>query len=202
MLHNQMARVFLLEFVCCVFLMFMATCSGDLPPFQDHPHQSNPYRLVYVAIIVYMIVCFIGPLTGAHINPAVTLLAYLQRKKRHGQKLVILAYVIAAFTGCLVGCLLSRAIYGNGGPVFGTMPDVLLMGKLCIEEFVATFIFLFCILIVTTDETTFIYDEAWVHLMIGIVYYLCLTYTQYYLDFRVDCIFLILLQFLGFRSRQ
>lgn len=35
---------------------------------------------------------------------------------------------------------------------------------------------LFFILLVTDEETTFVEDEAWVHLTIGIIYYFCLTY--------------------------
>ena len=61
--------------------MFAATSIGSLPPFYtpeyDHLKDPNPYRLVYVVIIVYSIICFAGPFTGAHINPAVTLMAYM-----------------------------------------------------------------------------------------------------------------------------
>jgi glycerol uptake facilitator-like aquaporin len=53
----------------------MATSVATLPPFEAH--IPNIYRLVYVAIIVYVLICFFGPITGAHLNPAVTLAAYL-----------------------------------------------------------------------------------------------------------------------------
>ena len=61
--------------------MFTATSIGFLPPFYTpenyHLKDENPYKLVYVVIIVYSIICLIGPFTGAHINPAVTLIAYM-----------------------------------------------------------------------------------------------------------------------------
>jgi len=61
--------------------MFAATSIAHLPPFytpdNDHTRDENPFKLVYVVIIVYSIICMIGPFTGAHINPAVTLMAYM-----------------------------------------------------------------------------------------------------------------------------
>ena len=41
----------------------------------------------------------------------------------------------------------------------------------------------FFILLTTDEEITFVEDEAWVHLTIGIVYYFCLTYK--YANFKV-----------------
>ena len=76
-------------------LMFMVTSISNLPPFDDK--HINMFKLVYVALIVYVIICFIGPLTGAHINPAVTLAAYIDRKKRKGQIKVVLTYWAAQF---------------------------------------------------------------------------------------------------------
>ena len=77
----------------------MATSVGKLPPFYtpeyDHLKDPNPFRLVFVVIIVYSIICFSGPFTGAHLNPAVTLVAYLERKKNKGQFAVISAYLVA-----------------------------------------------------------------------------------------------------------
>ena len=74
-------------------LVFMASSVGSLPPYEGHSSDPNPYRLVYTAVIVYSIICFIGPISGAHLNPAVTFMAYLETKKRKGQLSVILAYL-------------------------------------------------------------------------------------------------------------
>ena len=96
----------------------MVTSIGKLPPFEDHPHDINIYKLVYVALIVYIIICFIGPLTGAHINPAVTLGVNLGKINKKGQVKLLLTYWIAQFLGGLLGVVISRAIYGNGGAAF------------------------------------------------------------------------------------
>jgi hypothetical protein len=40
--------------------------------------------------------------------------------------------------------------------------------------------------LITNEETTFVYDEAWVHLMIGLTFYFCLTYVDSNTDFPHD----------------
>ena len=96
----------------------MVTSVGTLPPSDGHPHDKNIFKLVYVAVIVYSIICFIGPFTGAHINPAISLGINWNNIKKKGQIKLILTYWIAQFVGGLLGVILSRAIYGNGNAAF------------------------------------------------------------------------------------
>jgi glycerol uptake facilitator-like aquaporin len=51
------------------------------PPYENHPHEKNIYRILYIALVVYSIICLIGSITGAHINPAVTLSFVLDKKR-------------------------------------------------------------------------------------------------------------------------
>ena len=95
----------------------MVTSVGTLPPSSDHPHDINIFKLLSIALIVYSIICFIGPLTGGHINPAVSLCINLNNKKK-GQAKLVLTYWIAQFLGGFVGVVLSRSIYDNGGAAF------------------------------------------------------------------------------------
>lgn len=67
-------------------------------------------------------------------------------------------YITAQIIGCFIGILLSRAIYGFGGPIYVEGPDFFALAKDCIEEFIGTFLLIFSIFIVTHAETTFIYD--------------------------------------------
>ena len=91
----------------------MVTSVGTLPS-----HDKNIFKLVYVAVIVYSIICFIGPFTGGHINPAISLGINWHNIKKKGQIKLILTYWIAQFVGGLLGVILSRAIYGNGNAAF------------------------------------------------------------------------------------
>jgi hypothetical protein len=45
-------------------------------------------------------------------------MAYLESKKRKGEKLTILTYLSAEFLGGFVGAFLSKAINDNGGAIF------------------------------------------------------------------------------------
>ena len=111
--------------------MFMVTSVSYLPPSEDHPKDINIFKVLYVVIIVYVIICFFAPFTGAHINPAVTV-AVLERKKKCGNLKLILSYWVGQFLGGLVGVLISRNIYGNGGAAFEVAPDGVELGKICL----------------------------------------------------------------------
>lgn len=155
----------------------MCFSTGFYPPFEDHPHDINPFHIIYIAIIVYSIICFSGPICGAHINAAVTLAVYSSKKKLDkGDGKVIVGYIIGQLIGCFVGIVLSKEIFEMGGPVYAEIPGMFSLMKDCVEEFIGTFMLITFIFILNTEDTTFIYDEAWVHLLIGIIYYFCLRY--------------------------
>jgi glycerol uptake facilitator-like aquaporin len=61
-----------------------------------------------VAILATLI-ALLGPISGAHFNPAVTLVMMLQRRM-HWPDAV--AYVIAQVLGCCAGALLAHAMFG------------------------------------------------------------------------------------------
>ena len=107
-----------LEFLGCAFLLFMVTSVGTYPVSDGSSHGINIYKLVYVVLIVYVIICAIGPFTGAHINPAISLGVFMDFKKRRGKGKVVAAYMVAQFLGGFVGAMLSAAIYDNGQIVF------------------------------------------------------------------------------------
>ncbi len=175
-LKHKSARTFIFEFFACIFLTFMCLSTVLLPPFENHPHEPNIYHMVYVAIIVYSIVCFAGPISGAHINPAVTLSYFSSKKKENGDLKQAFSYVMAQLTGCTLGCILSKQFFDQGGPVYLVFPDALELMKDCVEEFIGTFLLIMFIFILNNEETTFVHSEAWGHLLIGLVYYFCLTY--------------------------
>lgn len=100
----------------------------------------------------------IGPISGCHINPAVSL-AMLIRRKMPGKEFV--GYVIAQTAGAVMGsALLSAIIQSSGKPVtslgqngFGEGYGIGITGTMAfIVEIVLTFIFIYTILGVTSDS--------------------------------------------------
>ena len=86
----------------------MANGVATIPPFEDHPKQKNIFRQIYVALIIYTIICFTGSISGAFINPAVTLASFLSKKSQKGDLKLALSYVCSQFTGCFTGFVLSK----------------------------------------------------------------------------------------------
>ncbi len=60
------------------------------------------------AAMLLVLVCVLGPVSGAHLNPAVTLVAVLRRELPGGDGLV---YVAAQLGGGLAGVLLAHAMF-------------------------------------------------------------------------------------------
>ncbi|MFD0872260.1 MIP/aquaporin family protein [Paenibacillus residui] len=100
----------------------------------------------------------IGPISGCHINPAVSL-AMLIRRKMSGKEFI--GYVIAQTAGAVAGSVLLYAIiHSTGLPVTGLGQNGfgegygigITAGMAFIVEIVLTFIFIYVILGVTSDS--------------------------------------------------
>jgi glycerol uptake facilitator-like aquaporin len=61
------------------------------------------------AAILYVLVATLGPISGAHFNPAVTLVVLLRGEIRPAHALL---YPILQIAGCLAGALLAHAMFG------------------------------------------------------------------------------------------
>ena len=58
--------------------------------------------------ILYVLITMLGPVSGAHFNPAVTLAGLLRGEMRAGSAL---AYVLAQVSGAIAGVLLAHAMF-------------------------------------------------------------------------------------------
>ncbi|HEV7692956.1 MAG TPA: MIP/aquaporin family protein [Hyphomonadaceae bacterium] len=61
------------------------------------------------AAILYVLVATLGPISGAHFNPAVTLVFLLRGEIRPAHALL---YLILQIAGCIAGALLAHAMFG------------------------------------------------------------------------------------------
>lgn len=60
------------------------------------------------AAILFVLIAALAPVSGAHFNPAVTLVALLRRQLKRGDALI---YVIAQLAGCAAGAVLAHALF-------------------------------------------------------------------------------------------
>ena len=92
-------------------------------------------------LILYLLITVLGPISGAHLNPAVTLFFALRREISVG---LALSFVAAQATGALLAVALTHAMFGQDILQFATTPRT--GSALWLSEGVATFGLMFTIL--------------------------------------------------------
>ncbi|MBY0423116.1 MAG: aquaporin, partial [Parvularculaceae bacterium] len=90
-----------------------------------------------------VLIVALGPLSGAHFNPAVTAVAARSGEMRWGRAA---AYMAAQIAGCLAGVILAHAMFGL--PLLQAATTVRAGPALMLSEGVATFVLVFAILAV------------------------------------------------------
>jgi glycerol uptake facilitator-like aquaporin len=91
--------------------------------------------------ILFVLIIILGPISGAHFNPAVTLVMALRRQIRVG---AAIAYVPAQVIGCVAGAWLAHAMFEL--PIIQLSTHVRAGSAQMLAEGVATFALLFTIL--------------------------------------------------------
>ncbi|MFB7589938.1 MIP/aquaporin family protein [Streptomyces sp. NPDC056169] len=87
------------------------------------------------AVGLGLLIALIGPLSGAHFNPVVTLSEWWSRRPEHGGR-EVLAYIAAQIAGAVTGALLAEAMFGRAPGSWATEPRSAL--HLLLGEAVAT----------------------------------------------------------------
>ena len=100
------------------------------------------------AFVVIAMIYALGHLSGAHINPAVTIGFWSVRRFPTAE---VLPYIAAQSTGAVLASGLSRAALGTAGDLGATLPRVSPMTAFGIEWFLS-FVLMFVIMAVATDE--------------------------------------------------
>lgn len=98
-------------------------------------------------LIVMVMIYAIGHVSGAHINPVVTL-AFCAT--RHFPLRQVPVYLAAQFCGALLAALALRGMFGNVGSLGATLPRAV-VGQSLVLEFILTFFLMFVIMAVATD---------------------------------------------------
>ncbi|HSS42131.1 MAG TPA: aquaporin [Solirubrobacterales bacterium] len=131
-----------------VFALVFAGC-GAIVAEAEHPGALGVVGIALVfGLIVMAMVYATGHLSGAHLNPAVTLAFALTR---HLPRAEALAYLLAQLAGALVAAGLLAAVWPSQPAALGTTLPTVGVGSAFVYEVVLTAFLMFVIMAVATD---------------------------------------------------
>jgi aquaporin NIP len=131
-----------------VFALVFAGC-GAIIAEAEHPGALGTVGIALVfGLIVMAMVYATGHLSGAHLNPAVTLAFVVTR---HFPRTEALAYLAAQLTGALVAAGLLAAIWPSQPAALGATLPTVGIGSAFAYEVVLTAFLMFVIMAVATD---------------------------------------------------
>lgn len=100
------------------------------------------------AFVVLAMIYALGHLSGAHINPAVTLAFWSVRRFPAGE---VVPYVAAQCVGAVAASLASQGVLGTAGSLGATLPTVPVAAAFGVE-WLLSFVLMFVIMAVATDK--------------------------------------------------
>jgi aquaporin NIP len=100
------------------------------------------------AFVVAAMVAALGHLSGAHINPAVTIAFWSSRRFPSAE---VVPYLAAQCGGAIAAALTLRAVLGPGGSLGATLPHLPIMAAFTVE-WLLSFALMFVIMAVATDD--------------------------------------------------
>jgi MIP family channel proteins len=131
-----------------IFALVFAGC-GAIVAEAEHPGTLGTVGIAFVfGLIVMAIVYATGHLSGAHLNPAVTLAFALTR---HVPRAEAVAYLLAQLAGALLAAALLAAVWPSQPAALGTTLPTVGVGSAFVYEVVLTAFLMFVIMAVATD---------------------------------------------------
>lgn len=131
-----------------VFALVFAGC-GAIVTEAEHPGSLGVVGIALVfGLIVMAMVYATGHLSGAHLNPAVTVAFVISR---HFPRAEALAYLLAQLAGALLAAALLAAIWPSNPAALGTTAPTIAAGSALVYEAVLTAFLMFVIMAVATD---------------------------------------------------
>jgi aquaporin Z len=116
-LRYEWRRVFA-EFIGTFFLVLVAAGGGTVAAVYGGT-ISRSAQVVAPALMVMVVILAIGAVSGAHLNPVVTVAFFLREEFPLRR---IPAYLVAQFAGAVVACLFLWAMFGKVGGLGATLP--------------------------------------------------------------------------------
>jgi MIP family channel proteins len=141
------ARRAIAEGIGTFFLVLIGPGAAMVNAYSNETIGHAGIALAFAFVVLAMIYT-IGHLSGAHINPAVTI-AFWSAGRFPGKE--VLPYVIAQSTGAVLASLVLLWILGPVGNLGATIPVISVGGAFAVE-FLLSFVLMFVIMAVATDE--------------------------------------------------
>jgi aquaporin Z len=101
------------------FLLVLAGAGAVVVGAVSHGQISRPAAVAAPGLTVMAVILFMGAVSGAHLNPAVTL-AFTLRGDFPWRR--VPGYVVAQLAGATLACLFLWAVYGKVGALGATEP--------------------------------------------------------------------------------
>jgi aquaporin Z len=118
------------------FLLVLVAAGGGVVGAVSGGRVSLAMMVVAPGIMVMAIIYFMGPVSGAHLNPAVTL-AFAVRRNFPWKR--VPGYIVAQFAGGIFAASFLRAMFGTIGALGATFPGQgVSSGKALVMEVVLT----------------------------------------------------------------
>ncbi len=101
------------------FLLVVAAAGGGMVAALSHGAVSRSAEVAAPGLTVMAVILFMGKISGAHLNPAVSL-AFAMRRDFPWRR--VPGYVVTQFLGATLACLFLLAVLGNVGGLGATQP--------------------------------------------------------------------------------
>jgi aquaporin Z len=101
------------------FLLVVVAAGGGVINAYSNGQIERAAAVTAPALMVMAIILFMGGISGAHLNPAVSI-AFALRRDFPWQR--VPAYILVQLMGATAACLLLRAMFGDIGQLGATLP--------------------------------------------------------------------------------
>jgi aquaporin Z len=101
------------------FLLVLVAAGGSVVASRSGDTVSLAMIVVAPGLMVMAIIYFMGTVSGAHLNPAVTVAFALRRNFPWGR---VPGYIVAQMVGAIAAVLFLRTVLGTGGALGATVP--------------------------------------------------------------------------------
>jgi aquaporin Z len=158
-------RRLIAEAIGTFFLVLIGPGTAMVNAFTGGAVGHVGVALAFAFVVIAMIYA-LGHLSGAHINPAVTIAFWSVRRFPTSE---VVPYIAAQCTGAVLASLSLRGILGPVGQLGATLPEIGWQRAFGVE-WLLSFVLMFVIMAVATDERV---PEGFAALAVGITVGFC-----------------------------